>query len=103
MLIGTLVLIITSVVMILVSAGLGIWKVFELVSLPWFIVICTIYFGIILTCTGLLSYLIYKIVKDLKHIVDNLKTEISRLLANLKDKLSKIPKSVWKLIKSLFK
>lgn len=98
--------VITSALLVLTASVFGVWKVYDMVNVYWFSTICVLYFGFILSTTGLLIYTGVKLKFVIDHLMvelGNLKVKIEKALEDLKEKLAKVPKYVWTILEKIFK
>lgn len=93
-------LLVSVIISILVSAGLGMWKFFELVGLIPFL-ICLGIFVILLIATGVCLYFL---ISKIKYTIDDIIKKAKEFIADLKDKLQSLSvKDIIKIVLQILK
>lgn len=93
-------LLVSVIICILVSAGLGLWKFFELVGLIPFL-ICLGIFIILLIATGVCLYFL---ISKIKYTIDDIVKKAKEFIADLKEKLQSLSvKDIIKIVLQILK
>lgn len=93
-------LLVSVIISILVSAGLGMWKFFELVGLIPFLICLGIFVILLITTSVCLYFLISKI----KYTIDDIIKKAKEFIADLKDKLQSLSvKDIIKIVLQILK
>lgn len=93
-------LLVSVIISILVSAGLGMWKFFELVGLIPFLICLGVFVILLIATCVCLYFLIIKI----KYTIDDIVKKAKEFIADLKDKLQSLSvKDIIKIVLQILK